>query len=121
MERVQELLVAEGGLCPWRLPRRLPGPPGHERIPEHRPPHGEADESRDSGGHRQPLAHLCGVLAAAQDDAADVVATVPARGGNDRFAVLAPVESLALPHIGLALPLLQLLNALTPQPRPPPY
>src|SRR5712692_2627398 len=118
VEGVHELLVASRDLSYCRLPRRLLGPPGNERFPEHRPAHGEADESRDSGGHRQPVAHPLGILASAQDDAADPVATAPARGGDDPLAVLAPVKSLDLPDVGLDLRILKLLDGLDHQAGP---
>src|SRR3989442_937281 len=118
VEGVYELLVAARDLCHCLLARRLLGPPGNERIPEHGPAHGEADESRDSGGRRQPVAHLLGILASAQDDAAHLVATAPARGGDDPLAVLVPVESLDLPDVGLDLRVLKLLDGLDHQPGP---
>src|SRR2546427_12074258 len=118
LEEVHELLVAPRDLRHGRLPRRLLRPPGHERIPEHRPAHGEADESRDSGGRRQPVAHLLGVLASAQDDAAHRVATTPARGGDDPLTVLVPVKSLDLPDVGLDLRIFKLLDGQDHQPGP---
>src|SRR5207247_7169783 len=75
-------------------------------------------ESRDAGGRRQPVAHLLGVLASAQDDAAHRVATAPARGGDDPLAVLAPIKPLDLPDVGLDLRILKLLDGLDHQPGP---
>src|SRR2546422_250087 len=118
VEGVHELLVASRDLCHGRLSRRLLGPPCNERIPEHCPAHGEADESWDSGGHLQPVAHLLGILAAAQDDAAYLVATAPARDGDDPLAVLVPVKPFDLPDVGLDLRILKLLDGLDHQPGP---
>src|SRR5207302_1511178 len=112
LEGIDELLVAARDLGHGFLPRRLPGSPRHERIPEHGPAHREADESRDSRGRRQPVAHLPGILAAAQDDAAHVVATAAARSGDDRLAILVLVESLVLPDVVLDLLVFKLIVGL---------
>ena len=56
--------------------------------------------------------HFLVVLAAAQNDAADSVPAVSARGGHDLFAVLAPVQSFDLPNIRLDAGVLKLHDGL---------
>src|SRR5215472_16137534 len=76
-KNVHKLPVAAGDLGDGGFPRRLLGPPVNERIPESCPAYCKANEPRNAGRYRQPLAHLFVVLASPQDDAADFVATAP--------------------------------------------
>src|SRR6266446_2442490 len=116
LEDVHELAVSTRDLGDGVFPRALLGPPRDERLPEVRASDGEADEPGDAGGRRQPLAHLLVVFAAAQDDAADLRPATPASGGHDPLAVLAPVEPLDLPDVGLDPRVLELLDRLDHQP-----
>ena len=78
----------------------------------------EADEARHTGRHRQPFAHFLIVLAAAQHDAADLIAAAGARRRHDRLAILAPIEAFDLPEIRLDAGVLQLADGLDHQARP---
>src|SRR2546428_3692322 len=116
LEDVHELAVSTRDLGDGVFACGLLVPPCDERLPEVRPPDGEADEAGDGGCRHQPLAHLLVVFAASQDDAAHLGPAAPARSGHDLLAVLAPVEPFDLPDVGLDLRLLQLLDRLDHQP-----
>src|SRR5207302_3639168 len=92
LEDVYELAIATGDLGDGVFPRALLSPPCDERLPEGRPPDGEADEPGDAGRRGEPLAYLRVVFAAPQDDATHLGPATAARGGHDPLAVLAPVE-----------------------------
>src|SRR5215471_11809372 len=116
-KNVHKLPIAAGYLCHSVLPRRLLVPPVDERLPEVSPTHSEADETRNAGRCRQPLANFCLVLTPPQDDAADFAATASARRRYNLRAVLAAVQSLDFPHVRLHLSVLELLDSLDHQPR----
>src|SRR5438876_3955995 len=117
LEDVHELAVSTRDLGDGVFACAVLGPPLDERLPEVRPPDGEADEPGDAGCRREPLAHLLVVLAPSQDNAAHPGPATPARGGHDPLAVLAPVEPFDLPDVRLDLGILELLDRLDHQPR----
>src|SRR5215467_11685440 len=116
-KNVHKLPVAASDLGDGGFPRRLLGPPVNERIPESCPAYCKANEPRNAGRYRQPLAHLFVVLASPQDDAADFVATAPVGSCHNLLAVLAAVQSLDLPDVRLHPSGLELLNGPDHQPR----
>ncbi len=61
---------------------------------------GEADEAGDFGGGGEPLDDFLFVFSAAEDDAADAVASVAAGGVDDGLAVLLAVETFDFPDVG---------------------
>src|SRR6185436_12862855 len=115
LKDVHELAVSTRDLGDRAFPRALAGPPSDQRLPEVRPADGKANEPRDAGRRRQPLAHLGLIFTPAQDDAADFAPALAARCCHDVLAVLAPVESLDLPDVGLNLGVLELLDHLDHQ------
>jgi hypothetical protein len=110
LENADPFAVTARDLGHRRLTRRLLGPPIDERVPEGRTADGKADEARHRRCNPQPFADLGVVLAAAQDDAADLVAAAAPRHRHYLHAVLAAVESLDLPDVGLDADLLQVLD-----------
>src|SRR5690349_16067398 len=100
-EDIHELAIALRHRLDGLFPRDLLGAPVDQRLPEHGAAHGETDEARHGGRGRQPLMHLIVVLAAAEDDAADLVAPAAPRGRHHLLAILAPVEPFDLPEIRL--------------------
>src|SRR6266403_342779 len=115
LEDVHELVVPAGDLGDGLLSGRLFAPPADQWLPEVGAADREPDEARDSGGGHQPLAHLLLVLAPAEDDAADAVPAVAARGGDDPLAVLATVEPFDLPDVRLDSGILELADRLDHQ------
>src|SRR5215472_10494978 len=59
-----------------------------------------------------PLPDLLVVLAAAQYDATNVVASTTTRGGDNLLAVSSAIQSLYLPYVRLDLRILELLDGL---------
>src|SRR6266849_2450843 len=116
LEDVHELTVPTRDLGDGVFARGLLGSPCSQRLPEDRPPDGEAAEPGDGGGRRQPLAHLLVVFAPSEDDAPHVGPATAARGGHNLLAVLPPLESFDLPDVGLDLRILKLLDRLGHQP-----
>src|SRR6266478_10088137 len=115
LEDVHELPISAGDLGDGLLSGRLFAPPADQWLPEVGAADREPDEARDSGGGHQPLAHLLLVLAPAEDDAADAVPAVAARGGDDPLAVLATVEPFDLPDVRLDSGILELADRLDHQ------
>ena len=110
LEGVHELPIASGDLGHGGLARGLFPQPVDQRFPKNGATNRKADEAPDCGRRGQPFAHLPVVLAAAQDDAADVVTAAPAGDGHDPFAILTPIEALDLPDVDLDLRVLQLFD-----------
>src|SRR5438552_3908510 len=82
------------------------------RIPKGGAADGEPNEAGDRCRRGQPLTHLLVVLAAPQDDAADV-GTPAALGRRDHLdAVLLAIQALDLPDVGLNSHVLELVNRL---------
>src|SRR4029077_4303306 len=109
-ENIDEFSIALGHLIDRLFPRDLLGAPIDQRLPEDRTAYGEADQARPRGGGGQPLMHLGVVLAAAEDDAADLVAPAATRRSHHLLAILAPVEAFDLPEIGFDAGVLELLD-----------
>src|SRR5207253_805579 len=78
--KCRRFLIAARDLRHGGLARDRLGPIVHERLPEIRPAHGEADEALHSGGRRQPFVNFPVVLPSAQDAAADLATATAARG-----------------------------------------
>ena len=89
----------------------------HERVPEGGPADREADESGNARGGREPLPHLLVVLAAAQDNAAHLVAARAAGRGHDLLAIFLLIDAFDLPDVGLDSRVLQLVDGLDHQRR----
>ena len=86
LEDVHPLSIAPRDLADRGLARNPSLLPVSQRAPEARPAHREADEPRHGRRGLQPLADLRVILAAAEDDAADVVspaAAAPRRRPSD--------------------------------------
>jgi hypothetical protein len=66
--------MTRGDLGDSLLTRRLPAPPGDKRIPENGAADRKANEARHLRRDPEPVPHFPVVLAAAENDAADVVA-----------------------------------------------
>src|SRR6185503_8482114 len=107
-EEVDEFAIALGDPGEGLLARRLPGFPVDKRIPEDGAADGKADEARHLAGGAEPLAHLLIVLAAAEHDAADAIASAGPGRCHDRLAILSAIEAFDLPQVGLDAGLLQL-------------
>ena len=82
----------------------------HDGVQKTRSPDGETDKAGNRGGDAQPLDHLLFVLAAAEHDAADLLAAFAAGGLDQCQAVFAAVEPLDLPDVGLDAGVLQLVD-----------
>src|SRR5207247_7662674 len=96
--------------------RCLPGSKVNEWLPEIRPAHRETDETFDSSGRCQPLAHLLIIFAATKNDATDSIPSIAVRGGHDLFTVIATIKSLNFPDIRLDARVLHLSDGLNHQP-----
>src|SRR5689334_17892362 len=68
------------------LPRYLVCAPAHERIPEARATHREANEPRNSRRSCQPLVYFLIILAAPKDDTANFVSVAATCRGYKVFA-----------------------------------
>src|SRR5262249_29905962 len=99
VENVAPLAVTPPDLLDRRVALVAGVAPLHQRVQEARAADREADEARHRRRDRQPLAHLLVVLAAPQDDAADLVPPAAASGRHHLLAVLAAVQALDLPHV----------------------
>src|SRR5262245_27731284 len=117
LEDVHELPVPAGDLGDGLLPRRLPGSPPDQGVPDVGAADRESDEPPDAGRRREPLADLLRVLAPTEDDAPDVVAAATARRGHDPLAVLATLEPLDLPDVRLDPGVLELVDRRHHEPR----
>src|SRR5258708_90939 len=100
LEDVDEFAIATCDLGDRLLAGCPLGSPGDQRIPEISTADSKADEARRACGDRQPVLHAPVVLAAAENDATDVIAPAGPRRGHHLLAVLAQVETFDLPHVG---------------------
>src|SRR6266404_3565147 len=75
VEEVHELAIARRDLGDSLFARRLLGPPGNQRIPEIGAADRKADEARHLRRNPDPFPHLLLVLAAPENDTADMVAS----------------------------------------------
>src|SRR5207249_2238037 len=98
LKEIDELAVAGGDARNRLLTRRLVALPVDKRLPEHSASDGKADEARHLPGDPQPLSHLLIVLAAAEHDAADMVAPAGPGCRHHRLAILTAVEAFDLPE-----------------------
>src|SRR5213083_611059 len=71
LKNADELPVAPGNFRHGGGASRFLGSKINKRLPEIRPPNGEADETFDLSRRRQPLAHFVVVFATTKNDAAD--------------------------------------------------
>ena len=69
----------------------------HERFPEIRPAHGEADKALHAGRNGQPFVYSLIVLPAAENDAPDLVAAAPTCRDDDALSILVAVQPFTLP------------------------
>src|SRR5919106_4599980 len=118
LEKIHELSIAPRDLGESLLPRRLLGPPGDQRVPEIGAADREADEARHLRRDLEPLPHFPVVLAAAENDAADLVAAARPRRRHDRLAILAAIETFDFPQIRIDAGVLELADGLDHQAGP---
>jgi len=97
LEKVHEFAIAPRDLSDSLLARCLLGSPSNQRIPESGPADGKANETRHTRGDLEPFLHFSIVLAAAKDDAADLVAATGARRCHNRMAILPAIKTFDLP------------------------
>src|SRR5262249_26296811 len=90
-----------GDLCYRGLARDLVGAVFDQGVPEGGPADGEADEPRHARRGREPLTHFRVVLAAAQDNAADLLAAGAPGRCDDLLAILFPFDAFDLPDVRL--------------------
>ncbi len=100
-EHVDPLLKLVGNHLDAGLTRGLVGAEIDDRLQERRAADGKADEARHGGGDAEPLDDLLLVLAAAQHNRADAIATVAAYCLDDLHAVFAAVQPFDLPDVRL--------------------
>src|SRR5207302_1251852 len=79
LEEIYEFPIAARDLGGRLLVRRLAGVPGDQGIPENSAADCEADEAWHRGRHAEPFADFAVVLAAAEHDATDMVASASPR------------------------------------------
>src|SRR5207244_3944612 len=106
------LLVPTGNFRNGRLAGDLLGVPRDERLPKVGPTHRESDETRHAGGNLEPLVYVFIILAAAEYDAAHLVAPAAPGRGHNRGAVFAAVKSLDFPDVRLDARVLELFDRL---------
>src|SRR6266496_2281141 len=117
VKNVHKLAIAAGDLSDRILASDFLRSHVNQRIPETGPPDGEADETLDCRRSRQPLAYLLIVLSAAEDDAADIVASATPGDSYYLFAVFPAIKSLDLPDVRLDLRVLEFHDGLDHQAR----
>src|SRR5262245_48212954 len=115
LEQVHESAIMLCNQLDSLLPRRATVPHGDQGLPERGSADCEADESGHLRRRRQPIVHFALVFPAAKHNAADLVAAAGSRRRHHRLAVLAPVQALDLPHIGLHARRLELCDGLRHQ------
>src|SRR5262249_46359217 len=97
LKQIDELAIALGDRGDCLLASRFFAPPGDQRIPENSAAYGKADKAWHLRGSPEPLLHFALVLAAAENDATDMIAAAGARCRYHAFAVLAPIQAFNLP------------------------
>src|SRR5580698_1650108 len=90
-ENVHKLAIATSYFGDGVFPRNFLGQPAYKRLPKIGPAHGETHKTRNRRGRSQPFAYFLVVLAAAEDDAADLIAAVPAGYRHNTCAILAAI------------------------------
>src|SRR5882724_3670727 len=112
LENSNQFAVAARDLRDGGFTCDLLRPKVDQRVPENRTANGKTDKPLNAGCDSQPLAHFLLVLAAAQNNAADVFPPATARDGHNVLAVLVAVEPLDLPDIRFNPCVLKLQNGL---------
>src|SRR5262249_2267250 len=110
LKQIDELAIAPGDRSNRLLASRFFAPPGNQWIPENGAAYGKADKPRHLRGDSEPLSHFALVLAAAENDASDVIAAAGACPRYESFAVLAPIQAFNLPQIWFDAGVLKLLD-----------
>src|SRR5262249_62278380 len=90
--------------------RRFFAPPGTQGTPKTGAASAKANNPRPPRGVPEPLSHFALVLAAAENDASDVIAAAGACRRYESFAVLAPIQAFNLPQIWFDAGVLKLLD-----------
>src|SRR5262245_18107600 len=97
LEQIHKLTIAPGDLRNGLITGRAFAPPGDQRLPEDRAADRKSDEPGYSRRDPEPLTYFPIVLAATENDAADIMAATGARRRHDALAILGTCEPLDLP------------------------
>src|SRR5262245_8289016 len=100
-EDIDPLSISPGDLGGGCFPADLRPTPGDQRIPKSRPSNGEADKPWHTSSGGEPGLDMGFVLSPAENDAAHVAAPISASGLGQLYAILAAIQALDLPDIGL--------------------